>query len=98
MQEHYYLRWLDVNNNASSELIVMLQNRQYTCQQLNLLWYTGRTALCWWWVFLVLPQQRFFFASLDFCFAHIEVLIGMDFGGEGEAVPVSTYVEGFCSR
>ena len=46
-----------------------------------------------------LPSAKIFLCmSMDFCFMHIEVLLGMDFGGKGEAVPVTMNSEGSCSR
>lgn len=46
-----------------------------------------------------LPSAKIFLCmSIDFCFAHIEVLLGMGFGGKGEAVPVPMNGEGSCSR
>lgn len=46
-----------------------------------------------------LPSAKIFLCtSIDFCFVHMEVLLGMGFGGKGEAVPVTMNGEGSCSR
>lgn len=57
-----------------------------------------RTSLCWLGVSGLPSAKIFLHLSMDFCFVHIEVLLGMGSGGKGEAVPVTMNGEGSCSR